>query len=377
MQQLPLELVYSIFELVYYGHQYRVDYFTLSSCCLVCKPWTPYAQRLLLRDIHLDLSTDQSSLPAWSISSDAAKLLLSGSSNLGTHVRVLSVTLKTASTDVESLASIMSSCPKLYELAFHSAAMYAFSDDDMAALEAVVKGGVRIRSLIVMGFGVQSPAIYQLISLWPSIQFLRIGSEFVASPPPYPSNLALYELALHRLPSPEIVTWLLASSKDTLRIFDCRDILSHGLTSILSPYAPSLRSVRLLRYSEQTANFLSLCINLEEFAVYHIPLVTGFKNLPQSIEHFVFLNPTWSGSHTLQPVIAAVKSLQKLHTVTCDEDSASHRHFPELVAECEGRGIGLKSDALPLWRYDDAVMVNKFPRGRSVANWVLMEDALE
>ncbi|EJF63447.1 hypothetical protein BD309DRAFT_858267 [Dichomitus squalens] len=230
---------------------------------------------------------------------------------------------------------------------------------------------LRIRALSLLSCGIQSPILYQLLSIWPGIEFLFIGVEIAAPPPKWPATFELYQLTLMRTPRLYILSWLLSASKHSLRIVSFRDAPGRELDPLLDEVGPRLRSLRLMNYSLRATKVLERCPNLEEFVLVQLSTLFGLENLPKTLEHLSCRNLP-SEPQSLSSVIRAVGSLPQLKVVTCDRMARSDERFEELERLCGEKGVELFVDETPFWVRDDPVRVNRFPKRKSVANFAHM-----
>ncbi|KAH7885019.1 hypothetical protein F5I97DRAFT_1320968 [Phlebopus sp. FC_14] len=388
MSHLPAEIIFAILEHGYYSLFGSVDHAFLFSCSLVCTSWSAPAQSLLFRSPTELTSRTRPKFYAAILSS-----VVHGK-DLGSVVRSLKTTLVDSPYEdyhPSNLAQLLRVCPKVYELSISVDGLHQFDKVCLAELETVGQG---IRALNIRRCRVQSPVVFQLLDIWPSIRFLSIGTEIVAWPwrtlrnssdtavrleARQGARVALYELVLSRTPSLNVLRWILASSSTSLRILDLREFPGAGTREILQLHAPLLRSLRLLHYNTFAAAFLRLCTGLEELVVYQIPLTivtfgTFSNDIPRSIEHLSFRNPPWAPTHTLRPILEAVDVLPKLRTLTCDRESERLEEFAILQSKCMQKGVEITVSSEPLWVPEDPVVVKRFPRKRSVSNFRLMSN---
>lgn len=348
---LPEELIATILEQAYYtSGAFKPDVDTLKACALVSTSWSPQAQRLLFRSAHLqshrgDHGGLKSFLRAIDPYSERGKFL--GSCVRAVDLQVSERTVGGCS--VPDFLFIVESCPRLYDINL-STDVHRFDDATMDTLRKIsndkTRGTVRALGLRC---GVQSPTLYQLLDVWPTIRFLRLGAELAALPPHQPATVQLYELVLFRLPTHGPLTWLLSNSTQSLEIVDFREIPSKLMDPLLESIGPRLRSLRLMRYNVRAAAVIKSFSNLEELVLYQLSSFLGLDNLPNTLQHLSFRNFPWSTCPSLQSVIRAVDTLPRLRVVSCDPDTLEHPDFPLLRRKCQGKGIDLRTDAPPIY----------------------------
>ncbi|KAH7924945.1 hypothetical protein BV22DRAFT_469577 [Leucogyrophana mollusca] len=398
---LPPEIILAILEPEYYTVLGSPNYSLLSTCALVCSTWSGPAQSLLFRNVK---KLRASNTPIFNVAIDPST---PRGRMLGSCVRTLDIHVGRSVNDScspQDFVRLLRGCPRLYELVLSTYGIHEFSEEALIELR---EGGGSLKALSLMYCGVQSPVIFQLLGVWPQIQFLKIGTEIVASPPrsfhlagssisvASGAPVQLYDLVLLRTPSPEVLAWLLASSTESLRIVELREMPGGAARNILANHTTRLRSLRLLHYSMDSAALLRECTELEEFMVYHVPTVVPLApDLPQSIKHFGFRNPIYNYRDTLSPILEAVSRLPRLRTLTCDQNAVQLSDFSQLQSVCDDRGVEVVVSEVPFWvvgrfrlwdfidcmvlmicttqQFEDPVVARRFPRRRSVSNFGLM-----
>ncbi|KAI1789648.1 hypothetical protein LXA43DRAFT_561143 [Ganoderma leucocontextum] len=363
MDDLPAELIDAILEHTYYEKGVP-DNDTLRACALVSATWREPAQRLLFRRVTLrGMHHGREHLSFLG----ATDLQTEYSRTLGGHVRVLELFIgDKAGLDLDDadLADILSRTPRLYELVLRATGIHQFATGTMEKLRALagldantVDGHthsahtpLRIRALSLLSCGIQSPILYQLLSVWSSIEFLLIGVEIAAPPPrsqPHPS-FKLYQLTVMRTPRLYILSWLLSASMDSLRIVSFRDAPGRELDPILDAVGPRLRSLRLMNNSVRTPKVLERCPNLEEFVLVQLSTLFGLEGLPKTLEHLSCRNLP-EEPQSLDSVLEAVEVLPRLRVVTCDKRARLDERFGALEGLCAGKGVELFVDETPFW----------------------------
>ncbi|KAH9947596.1 hypothetical protein B0H21DRAFT_807153 [Amylocystis lapponica] len=370
MATWPVDLIIEIL-----GHSYYRDGIpdkaTLRACTLVSSFWTEHAQRLLFCSVSL---YDSRMMQSFSFATDPSA---ERGRQLGSYVRTMEMFIESSDHmghTVAGFIAVLSRCPRIYELVLCAPHLHMFDDATMDQLRQLAHGPlqVTIRALSLLLCGIQSPLLYQLLEVWPTVQFLRLGTELNATPPRAPAPIKLYELVLHRTPSQEILEWLLSASESSLQIADFRDVPGPLFDDLLRLHGPHLRSLRLMRYSARAAAVIKHCPNLEELILFQLSTFLDLARLPQTLEHLGFRNYTWSASPSLHTIITAIDSLPRLRIVTCDPHTEQHVDYPALRAKCLERGVELLADALPIWMKEDPVVVHRFPRRKSVSNFARM-----
>jgi hypothetical protein len=339
---LPAELVGSILEELYYSDVWRrvPDYASLCSCALVTSSWRAVAQQYLFSTVIQSVS---SHFVHCVRQNSAEQRFLQHLDD----VKVVELNLghQEDQVGVQDMAILLERCPKLYELTlrihgFFSVASAPSTVPLNTALEGVYGN---IRSLRIMDCSIQSPIMYELLTIFPAVQFLTVGVEIAAAPPDKSlPDLHLYELILSRTLSRPILTWLLAASEGSLKVLELRDLPSRQTKEILEKHLPHLHSLRLMRLNMTTGSFLPLCTNLKELIIFNIPLLGVFMtplNLPKTIEHLCVINQEYSTEVDWDYVVSLMEPLPYLNLLSCDRDATNKGHFENVARFCETRGV--------------------------------------
>ena len=354
---LPVEIVDTIVGCTYYTNSI-IDKNTLSSIALLCRSWSASAQRLLFKRVLIRYVRDYNSFL------EATNLATHRGSTLGSYVRVLEVLAgdKAGSTTITDtdLVTLISHTPRLYELVLSVVNIHQLSEESVRRLRGLAtrsprytssmqgSAPMRVRSLALVSCGVQSPILYQLLSIWPTIEFLYIGVEIAAPPPKWNAEFKLYELTLMRTPRPYVMSWLLSSSMDTLRIASFRDAPGRDHDQLLEQLGLHLRSLRLMNYSLRAAAVIRRCPNLEEFVLIQLSTLIKLTDLPPTVEHLSCRNLPGE-DQALDNVIDILGGLPKLRTITCNIQAKMDWRFQTLASICSSREIELRLDESPPW----------------------------
>lgn len=335
---LPNELNIQIIEANYLLPDGHIDSTTLSACSLVHSSWKEPAQRLLFHAI--------SGHGLIGLADAISAKQISNTATLLSYIRRLHVNLGHQcgtgddTLDPQHFFDLLMCCSHLYELTLSVFGVHEFDQEMLLHLKSIA-ASIQIRALRLERCGVQSPILYQLLTMWPGIQFLTIGAEMVETPPTDLPKVNLKELMLSRsrIP-PEFLSWLLSDSDSTLQILELRDIPGQQLKNMMMRHGPHLRSFRVLHFNRTSADILRQCTRLEEFVVYHIPVIYPLENLPTTIEHLSFRNPTKVAyaAH----IIPVIEKLPNLRVITFDESIQNHLDFSTLRSVCDAKGVAMR-----------------------------------
>ncbi|OJA10581.1 hypothetical protein AZE42_04640 [Rhizopogon vesiculosus] len=390
MFSLPLELLFHVLEKEYYTSSGTPNYKHLKACALVCRSWSGPAQSLLFRSA-IELSNHNIHTFHAALLSSAAR-----GKALGNCVRTLALSISRTSDKSfgpMTVATLLQACPHVYELVL---SLYGINIEEEETLEKLKVAGQRLKAFTLVHHGTQSPILFHLLRIWPNIQFLKVGSRIRTLPrcttpsPPLERNtedagelrqrngaeVCLYDLVISIFPAPKVLSWLLASSADSLRILELRQLPCLTERNILARHAPQLRLLRLWCYNDDSVALLRMCTALEELVLYGLepspcrPLV---PNLPPTIEHFAFGIRDYHSCISLQPSISAVDAHPNLKVLTFNKDPRQRFQDCEtLEAKCGMKGIEVVISSMPCWVYEEPIMVDRFPRARSVSNFTAM-----
>ncbi|KZP33672.1 hypothetical protein FIBSPDRAFT_811063 [Athelia psychrophila] len=367
MANLPNELCLQIIAHNYYLPSGGVDYYTISAFALVHSSWLDPCRRLLFHSIRFDKGH--------------CLLQIADSQHLASCVRRLSVPIQLdpkngRGLDPARFALVLSRCTGLYELTIQSSGFHQWEQEGLSELR-MMTDSLRIRALRMPSFGVQSPIIYQLTSIWPEIQFLTIGAEIGAAPPAglEKPQLKLKELVLGRI-SPEYLQWFLPSPEQSatpaLKLLELRDAMGESLLNVTAPHCPHIRSLRIMHFNRAAAALLHMCTHLEELVLYHVPIIFPLENLPSTIEHFSIRNPANTAIDIQSAIVAPIEALPSLRVVTIDEQLQQHPGLAALQNVCDTKGVEMRVHTASWFIPEDPIIPRHFPRCRSVSNLHLM-----
>ncbi len=254
------------------------------------------------------------------------------------------------SQDPQLLVQLVCRCHRLYDVTLRILGVDELDGFTLEGLRQAHAASMPtpIRSLSLMMCGVQSPLLYQLLSVWPTIKFLRLGAELAAPLPPQPAQVELYELVLHRTLPPRVMEWLLGSSANSLRIFDCNAAPSTDYNRLIAQFSEGLLSLRLFRHTIHSAALIQRCPNLREIVISQLSSFLPIGELPMTLEHLSFRSFSTIATIPLTPIISAVDKLPRLRLLTCDKLTEQNPYFPVLREKCTKKGISVYSNLLPI-----------------------------
>ncbi|KAH9486458.1 hypothetical protein JR316_0000523 [Psilocybe cubensis] len=359
--RMPLELVLSFIEAASTQVDTHAYVALLRACSLVCRAWSTPAQRILFsqvslrsqRSYQLFMSAVDRSTPHGAILGDAVKRLsvvLDHNQPLGLHPH--------------SFALAVNACPKLAEL---DISLYGCAEPgqdivgspDVSRLRrpapsfdeqtlSLLKAGPRIDHLHFDNWSENQQSIFQLLEIWPSLQFLSIGGtspkHLQSSPPPFPCSLRGLRLNFQTTPSVDFLKWLLHNSTGSLRTLHFqRDPSVEALEYLVNAHGSSLKSMSLPAFgSPELPNLVSKCNGLVELRTEN-PLLPPslYKCFPRQVEHLAF---GLDRDTPLNFVIDVIKTNESLKTIDVQqwESGRSHSLLPSLKMACVYQGIELK-----------------------------------
>lgn len=350
--EVPMDLVEQILQDLYFTPEAQPDYLSLSSASLACSLWRAPAQRLLFHEaIFSSAPHNQQGFENFKTTvcgpSDNSQRLASYVRRL--HIRVCpSNYLIGEGAAISDFVDLVSHCHHLYELSLGIVGVHAFDSETIDALRTAHERSrpTCIRALSLLTFDVMSPILYQLLSVWPAIRYLRLGTEIAALPPTLPANVQLYELVLWRVPRPKIVAWLLTGSKGTLRILDCHTAPDEQYKDALAEHYENLISFRISRHTLTLPALLRKCMKLKELVILQPSSFLPLGDLPGTLEHLSFRH-FGATQIPLTPFISAIDKLPKLRLVSCDALATSLDDFEALREACKKHGAMLSNNVLP------------------------------
>lgn len=381
LPEMPLELILSIIESACTDGSWEEHIPLLMACSLVCKEWSSVAQSLLFTRVTLQ---SQSSFQLFMNAVDRAT---PHGRMLGDAVRQMRVVLdhnQPSSLHHHSFALAVTFCPNLTQL---DISLYGCAEPgkdivgepDVSRLRrlapsfddqtvSLLKSGPMITSLHFSNWSENQQSIFQLLNVWPSLQFLSIGGTAPLHPhesvTPFPCELQGLSLKFQTTPSVEFMRWLLHNSTESLRILHSdRDPCVDTLEYLMKTFAYQLESIStpgLL--SPEFAAMISRCSQLRRLNTEN-PSLSGtfYRVLPSTLEHLSF---TVDSDTPLNHIIDLITTNDAVRTakVFLWEGGRKHPLLAPLRIACTYRGIDLTiTDDLLFFRAQSTIVSRFFP----------------
>lgn len=359
--EMPLELILSIIELACSANDSQQHIPLLLACSLVCKTWSAAAQKLLFAQVTL---RSQSSFQLFI---NAVDRTTPHGRMLGDAVKDLRVVLdhnQPSSLHHHSFALAVTLCPNLSHLAISLYGCAEPGNDvvgepDISRLRRLapsfddhtiflLKSGPKIDCLHFNNWSENQQSIFQLLDVYPSLQYLSIGGTTPLQPQgtflPFPCALQGLSLKFQITPPIEFTRWLLHNSAHSLRTLDCdRDPCVETLDYLMNTFGPQLESISMPGLlSPEYSAMMSRCSQLRHLRTENPSLpATFYKTLPLSLEHISF---SLDHDTPLNALIDLVMTHDALRTVKVFlwNGGRTHPLLSPLRIACTYRGIVLK-----------------------------------
>ncbi|KAI0045585.1 hypothetical protein FA95DRAFT_1607624 [Auriscalpium vulgare] len=343
MATTPLDIHVVIIEWVYRSSQHAaIDYPTLRACALVCRAWTPIAQRLLFRRVPVpkgQLLTSGSNVMPRLVRT------LRTAAHLAAHVRSFNIELATVTFNVRPEASVdaleaLALCTNVDGVTID---LFGATAAFIAYLDTLP---VRPSYLSVSG---RDREVDHVIQLWPSVHVLDMAS--------FPTE-DIHVRMPHQLQA-------LATSTLNMRKYCCApntvvpaglqdlELNCHGglfsptsAALVASGLAAQLRSLYLFGHGAEVLPpaVLEKLAVLESLVLDCLPTeVSGIASgLPKNLRHFGyhFHDIGHERSEKLQILLDAARALPKLDLFTATRDS-SQEVLEEIERWCREGGVEL------------------------------------
>jgi len=360
---IPLEIVLKIIEFSRLDNNYDPDIKLLTSCSLVCRSWSFYAQRLLFSHVRL---CSQAAYYSFVYAVDRST---PNGRALGDAVVRMDVDLdvnQPGPLTQASFAQAVIRCPNLRDINLSVYGDRKPLNGSMSALERSVhratpsftndvlhllRTGPEISHLHSSNWSGNGDLIVQLLDVWPSLKSLSITGKVPHLSPALKRRHACYPGALEKFrmncqvePSLDFLEWLLhttAAAKSLRGIELKREPSSLLLEFLVQHHGEQLHMLALPSCAtHKHADAIIRCHALQEFRTERAwTLPTVLLHISNGIRHLAFgIDPTMPLHH----VVELVKVMDELETVTVNvwHGDCEHR-LAALKMACAFRGIEL------------------------------------
>lgn len=184
-----------------------------------------------------------------------------------------------------------------------------------------------------------SPLVYDVVRLWPTLRALRVRTNYPKLLPERP-NVHLRELRLPITSLATVIEWFLPTpSRDDrckLRILELYEIPEGG-GALLSAHGPSITSLTLSR--QPATGLADLFTDLDEFVIAGPFWSSPLPTLPKTLMHIRLQVHAFISDSVLPAIATTVPSLAKLRLMSVEEALTTDKHYPILQEACRTHGV--------------------------------------
>lgn len=184
-----------------------------------------------------------------------------------------------------------------------------------------------------------SPLVYDVVRLWPTLRALRVRTNYPKLLPERP-NVHLRELRLPITSLATVIEWFLPPpSRDDrcrLRVLELYEIPEGG-GALLSAHGPSITSLTLSR--QPATGLADLFTDLDEFVIAGPFWSSPLPTLPKTLMHIRLQVHAFISDSVLPAIATTVPSLAKLRLMSVEEALTTDKHYPILQEACRTHGV--------------------------------------
>lgn len=355
MPTLPLEIIHKIIREACELPLRREDWQVLRACAVVCKSWLPFARSLLYRSLTIE--NTRIDVPRTPGTLGPAVLLQR--SYLLKFTRSLTVRVIDEFTttrlifapegphrypecvSIPDFLSLLAHTPRLRSLCLS----VFWSRGNKCSFESLILDWMSSLALSIeeldlrYGKPMDSPLVYDLVRLWPTIRALRVRTDYDMSLPERP-NTRLRELRLPITSLAPVIEWFLPPpsphDRSNLQILELYEIPDGGRT-LLSAHGPTVTSLTLTR--QPATGLADLFTELEELVIAGPFWSSPLPTLPKTLMHIRLQVHAFMSDSLLPAVIAEVPSLSSLRLISVEEALTTDKHYPSLQDACRAHGV--------------------------------------
>lgn len=336
----------------------REDRQVLRTCAVVCKSWLPFARSLLYHSLTIENTRiDVSRTP-----DTLGPAVLLQRSHLLTFTRSLSVRVideLTATRPIFATKDGSSSCrypecvsiPDFLSLLAHTPRLRSlclsvfWSRENQCSFESLILDWLSSLALSIevldlrYGKPMDSPLVYDLVRLWPTIRALRVRTDCDMTLPMAP-NTRLHELRLPITSLATVIEWFLPppshDDRSNLRVLELYEIPDGGRT-LLSAHGPNVTSLTLTR--QPASGLADIFTGLEEFVIAGPFWSSPLPTLPKTLMHIRLQVHAFMSDSVLPAIAAEVPTLSNLRMMSVEEALTTDKHYPSLQEACRAHGV--------------------------------------
>jgi hypothetical protein len=188
------------------------------------------------------------------------------------------------------------------------------------------------------GKSLDSPLVYDLVRLWPTIRALRVRTDYGKLLPERP-NVHLRELRLPITSLATVIEWLLpppSHYRSNLRFLELYEIPEGG-SGLLSFHGPSVSSLTLTR--QPVSGLADLFPELDEFVIAGPFWGSPLPTLPKTLMHVRLQVHAFMCDSVLSAIATAVPSLANLRMLSVEEALTTDKYYPIMQEACKTHGV--------------------------------------
>jgi hypothetical protein len=336
----------------------KEDWQVLRACAVVCKSWLPFTRSLLYHSLTIENTRiDVSRTPG-----TLGPAVLLKRSYLLTFTRSLSVrvidehttTRPVFAKDGPSSCSRYPECvsiPDFLSLLAHTPRLRSlclsvfWSRENQCSFESLILDWLSSLALPIevldlrYGKPMDSPLVYDLVRLWPTIRALRVRTDCDMTLPERPIT-RLRELRLPITSLATVIEWFLPppspDDRSNLRVLELYEIPDGGRT-LLSAHGPNVTSLTLTR--QPVSGLADIFTGLEEFVIAGPFWSSPLPTLPKTLMHIRLQVHAFMSDSVLPAITAEVPSLSNLRLMSVEEALTTDKHYPSLQEACRAHGV--------------------------------------
>ncbi|KAH9071541.1 hypothetical protein EDB83DRAFT_2673596 [Lactarius deliciosus] len=365
---LPLEIVDRILREACEWPLRGAERQTLTACALVCKSWLSLTRRLLYHSLTVESSRAYASRKPGTLGPEA---LLHRSHLLG-FIRSLSIRVIDEFTAtlplfsdvpqgsqecvrIPDFLSLLAHTPRLRDL--HLSVDWAHKNTH--SFEPHVLGWLSSLELPIevldlkYGRPFDSPLVYDLVGIWPTIRALRVLTGYSGLPPEV-SSLSLRELRLPITSMATLIGWLLPhpppNEPSNLQFLELYEI-SEEARAVLSVHGPSVSTLDAYTWKK--------LVIAGPFWSSPLPA------FPRTLKHIRLQVHAFMSDDVSAAIAQVLPILPDLRVITIEETLTHDKHYSDLQEACETHRVEILVNSVdPSGRtvHPYLVEMERFPR---------------